>query len=79
MTANRVDVVFDVYVESSIKDVERSCRSHGELELKKIIGTAEIKQWTLRLSTKENKNKLIRFIVQQWKNNCKLEGNKVFM
>ena len=76
-SANSVDVIFDVYLENSIKDVERSRRSHGELELKKIIPTAEIKQWNLLLSSNENKNKLIRFIVQHWKNNNNLVGDKV--
>ena len=66
MNANRIDVVFDVYVPNSIKNVERYSRSLGELMLKRIIPTAEIKQWNLLLSHNENKNKLVRFIVDWW-------------
>ena len=77
-SARRVDVIFDVYAENSIKDVERTCRSHdGELTLKKIVPSAQIKQWNLVLSSGENKNKLIHFIVQQWKNCHDLIGEKV--
>ena len=54
--AKRIDVVFDVYVDNSIKDVERSRRSKGELKLKKIIPSAKIKQWNLLLSSNGNKN-----------------------
>ena len=33
--ARRTDMVFDVYLDNSIKDLERNCRSHGELILAK--------------------------------------------
>ena len=72
-----VDVILDVYAENSIKDVERTRRSHGELTLKKIVPAAQIKQWNLVLSSGENKNKLIYFIVEQWKNCHDLIGEKV--
>ena len=77
-SAKRVDVVFDVYVDNSIKDVERTRRSHGELRLKKIIPTAQIKQWNLLLSSNENKNKLTAFIVDHWKTNATKIGQKEF-
>lgn len=66
MSANRIDIVFDVYVENSIKDIERQRRTSGELILQKIIPTAEIKQWNSLLSHNENKNKLVIFIVDWW-------------
>ena len=75
-TAKRIDVVFDVYIENSIKDVERNRRSHGELSLKQIVPSAEIIQWNLLLSSNENKNKLISFIVNQWKHSLHLIGEK---
>lgn len=67
MSANRIDIVFDVYVENSIKDIERQRRTSGELILQKIIPTAEIKQWNSLLSHNENKNKLVIFIVDWWR------------
>ena len=42
--SSRIDVVFDVYLNSSVKDVERNRRSRGELKLQQIIPDAEIKQ-----------------------------------
>jgi hypothetical protein len=65
--AARIDVVFDVYRDLSIKNVERNRRSRGQLLFKKIIATAEIKQWGSFLSSNENKNALVEFIVSQWK------------
>ena len=66
MSANRIDIVFDVYIKNSIKDIERQRRTSGELVLQKIIPTAEIKQWNSLLSHNENKNKLVIFIVDWW-------------
>lgn len=65
--AARIDVVFDEYRDLSIKNVERSRRSRGQLLFKRILSTAEIKQWGLFLSSNENKNSLITFIVSEWK------------
>ena len=65
--AQRVDIVFDVYKDISIKDVERNRRSHGELKLNQIVSSADIKQWGLVLSSNDNKNKLVRFVVTEWK------------
>ena len=42
--ASRIDVVFDVYRDLSIKNVERNRRSKGQLLFKKIIASSEIKQ-----------------------------------
>jgi hypothetical protein len=74
--ARRIDVVFDVYVTNSIKDVERNRRSQGHLMLQQIVPTAIIKQWNLLLSSNENKNKLIAFIVKEWKSESQMVGNK---
>ena len=54
--SSRIDVVFDVYLDNSIKDVERNRCSCGELKLQQIIPDAEIKQRALLLSPNDNKN-----------------------
>ena len=73
--AKRTDVVFDVYLDNSIKDVERNRRSHGELMLNQILPTFQIKQWNLLVSSNSNKNKLTQFIVNKWKSLGNLFGN----
>ena len=77
--SSRIDVVFDVYLDNSIKDVERNRCSCGELKLQQIIPDAEIKQWALLLSSNDNKNKLIRFIVKHWKSNSNMINGKEFI
>ena len=64
--ASRIDVVFDVYRDLSIKNVERNRRSKGQLLFKKIVASSEIKQSGSFLSCNENKNSLVEFIVSQW-------------
>ena len=73
--AQRIAVVFDVYLDNSIKDVERNRRSHGELMLKQILPASQIKQSNLLLSSNSNKNKLTPFIVNEWKSLGNLLGN----
>ena len=79
--ASRIDVVFDEYREMSIKNVERHRRSHGQMTYNTIVSTAEIKQLGLFLSSNDNKNSLIKFIVSQWKNECyrTMIGDKEFL
>ena len=61
-----IDSVFDDYRELSIKNVERSRRSNRSHNLFKSIGSSsEIKQWAMFLSSDENKNALVRFIVAE--------------
>ena len=55
--SKRIDVVFKVSESNSIKDVERNRRSSGELSVQKLFPNMEIKQWSLLLSSNENKNK----------------------
>jgi len=74
--ASRIDVVFDVYLENSIKDVERERRSSGEMVLKKIVPTSQIKQWSQLLSSGDFKNKLISYFVDHWKTKRELLRNK---
>ena len=49
------------------QNIERSRRSRGELVFKRIVASAEIKQWGSFLSSNENKNSLVTFIVPEWK------------
>ena len=64
----RINVVFDVYRDLSIKNVERKRRSKDQLLFKSIIATSQIKQWGSFLSCNKNKNSLVEFFVSQWKN-----------
>lgn len=73
--ATRVDIVFDVYLEDSIKNAERGKREVGKLQFKTILGSQQIKQWGAFLSSGNNKTELIRFLVRRWKNNCSIIGN----
>ena len=41
----QIDVIFDLYKENSIKDVERARRSTCSVTLKRIIPSSPIKQW----------------------------------
>ena len=75
-SATRIDVVFDVYKENSIKDVERLRRSSGELVVKKIVATSSIKQWNQLLSSGDLKNKLVDFFVTEWKRDQSAIGDK---
>ena len=75
---SRTDAVFDFYHQNSMKDVERNRRSQGELAFNRILPNSEIKQWNLLLSSNTNKNKLIEFIVNEWKNLGHLLSQKVF-
>ncbi|XP_066920827.1 uncharacterized protein [Clytia hemisphaerica] len=74
--ASRLDVVFDVYFDTSIKDIERQRRSTGEMIVKKIVSTAPIKQWGQLLSSGEFNNKLVTFFLNDWKTKRHLLDNK---
>ena len=57
--ASRIDIVFDVYRENSIKDAERGNRESGKLEVKRIVDTQKVKQFSSLLSNGSNKMTLI--------------------
>ena len=68
--SERVDVVFDVYRESSIKDTERVNRGAGSgVRFNNISARHRIKQWRSFLSEAHNKTMLIEFIAKEWKSN----------
>lgn len=65
--SRRIDVVFDVYNDLSIKNAERVKRgSDGGLLFTNIVAGHKIKQWRRLLSSSESKTNLIKFIVQDW-------------
>ncbi len=65
--ASRVDIVFDVYRDQSIKNAQRGNRENGKLEIKKIIGSQKVKQFTSLLSNGKHKMALIRYLAARWK------------
>ena len=67
---DRVDVVFDVYREDSIKDAERVNRGSGSGVKFRILATGhKVKQRRSFLSEAQNKTMLIEFITEEWKSN----------
>ena len=67
---DRVDVVFAIYKQLSIKDAERSLRaskSSPGIRFTNIVPGHKIKQWRRLLSCGESKKQLISFIANQWK------------
>ena len=79
-SSSRVDVVFDRYNRHSIKNTERERSAKNELVFKNIISTNPIKQWNQFLSNGQNKEQLINFICDQWKQSelLQLIGDKMF-
>ena len=77
--SKRIDIVFDVYENNAMKDVERYRRSSSELSVQKLLLNMEIKQWSLLLSSNENKIKLVDFKVKQWISNSSLIGDKILI
>ena len=62
--SQRIDVVFDVYKETSIKDVERAHRSTERgIQFKNIAPGHNIQQWRKLLCSSSNKASLIKFLV----------------
>ncbi|KAG0710452.1 hypothetical protein GWK47_022750 [Chionoecetes opilio] len=79
----RIDVVFDVYKETSIKDAERANRSAGTgIHFKNIQPGHNIQQWRKLLGSSSNKASLIKFLVEEWKkpqHREKLEGKELYV
>ena len=65
----RVDVVFDVYREVSIKNVERLKRVSASdgVHYKNKLPACTVKSWNKLLSVTVNKLKIVKFLVSQWK------------
>ena len=66
--SQRIDVVFDVYLEDSIKNAERVNRGCTTgLQFRNIAPGHRMQQWRKFLSSSDNKANLIRFMVAEWK------------
>ena len=66
--SHRIDVVFDMYREDSIKNVERSNRgSTTGIQFRNMAPGHRIQQWRKFLGSSANKANLIRFLVAEWK------------
>lgn len=66
--SKRLDVVFDVYRQTSIKDAERVKRgSDSALQHKDLVGGHYVRQWRKFLCSSSNKSSLIKFLVAEWK------------
>ena len=63
----RIDVVFDVYADVSIKNAERvNCGSDNGLLFSNIVAGHKIKQWRRLLSSPKSKANLIKFLSRNW-------------
>jgi len=66
--SHTIDVVFDVYRDTSIKDAERcNWGSTTYIQYKNIARDHHIQQWRKFLCNPCNKSSLIQFIVEEWK------------
>jgi len=67
--SRRVDVVFDVYRDVSIKNVERFKRvsTSDGVHYKNILPAYTVKSWNKLLSVTANKPEIVKFLVSQWK------------
>ena len=66
--SERIDVVFDVYKDMSIKHSERANRGADiGIQFKNIVSGHNIQQWRKLLCSAANKTSLIKFLVEEWK------------
>ena len=66
--SQRIDVVFDVYREISIKNTERANRGADMgIQFRNIAPGYSIQQWRKLLDSSSNKASLIKFLVNTWK------------
>lgn len=71
VSSKRVDVVFDDYRETSIKNPEREKRgAENENCYRDIRPEHKVPQWKKFLANPENKKQLIQFVVNQWRGEC---------
>ena len=73
--SRRIDVVFDVYFDVSIKNAERAKRSSCPegVKYKNILLAYPIKSWKKFMSIQTNKTEVVHFLVPQWKGQSTLQ------
>ena len=80
--SKRIDVIFDVYKDNSIKSSKREkSGSENGHEFRNIKGDHKIHQWRKFLSNSKNKSLLIKFIAEEWQNERhreRLAGKTIF-
>lgn len=65
--SSRIDVVFDVYLDESIKNAERVNRGlDNGILFSNIVAGNKVKQWRRLLSSPKSKSNLIKFLAQDW-------------
>ena len=65
--SQRIDIVFDIYQEHSIKNQERSRRnSSTAIQYKNIQSQQIVRQWRRYLASADNKTELVAFIAKEW-------------
>lgn len=63
--SKRIDVVFDVYHEQSVKNVKRSKRASGSegIKYKNTLPVYKVSSWSKLLSIASNKVEIVKFLV----------------
>ena len=65
--STRVDIVFDVYNEASIKHMERVARgADSGTEVRQITAGHRVQQWKKFLQRNNNKTNLATFLLKEW-------------
>ena len=67
--SKRIDIVFDINKDISIKNAERSKRATGPkgITYQNILPGFQVKNWSKILSVSSNKTELVWFLVDHWK------------
>ena len=68
-STKRIGVVFDVYRNNSMKNIERVENKIGTTTLRfnQILPTHKIQQWRQFLKGPENKKEFINFLTSEWR------------
>ena len=68
-SSKRVDVVFDVYPNQSIKnaDIAKPASGTDEVRYQNILPGFKVKSWSKVLTVFSNKIEIVKFLVSQWK------------
>ena len=73
VNSTHIDVVFDVYIDNSIKSAERLNRGKsGSLTIQQAHKDHQIKQWKNFVTDGHNKTEIISLLVQLWSENITL-------
>ena len=79
----RIDALFDVYRNISIKNPERVKRGETDAPVfSNIVAGNKVTQWARFLKSSKNKSALIKFLVEEWKKDeyrCQLGEKKLYI